>query len=407
MRKYTEDIVSPLSDEDCVVQPVVFTSPAKWHLGHTTWFFETFILRDFCQGYRVFDQDFSFVFNSYYESEGERLLRVDRGLLTRPSLQEVKAYRKAVNEYIVNFLENLENPDPTIFELMELGIQHEQQHQELMFYDIKYTLGHSPLLPAYTDLEKKHSVVSVEKSFLKVSAGTYDIGHAEKGFCYDNELGRHKVYLEAFEIGDFLVSNEDYLAFIEDGGYTNFNYWLAEGWDWVNQNHIKAPLYWHQKNNQWVNYTLGGVSPIDLSSPVTHISYYEADAYATWKGCRLATEFEWEVAAGQFGNIVEGVFMEGETFHPCGNSGNNLFGNVWEWTSSAYLPYPYFKKAAGAVGEYNGKFMVNQKVLKGGSCVTPSDHVRLTYRNFFHPDLRWMFSGIRLARHSMPTGALM
>ena len=381
IRERTEKITAPLSIEDFVVQPVVDVSPPKWHLGHTTWFFETFILREHQPDYKPFDPDFNYLFNSYYETIGARTLRTDRGNLTRPAVAKILEYRQYVNREMTSFLETLYPSAPlyaTISPVLELGLQHEQQHQELLVTDIKYILGKNPLFPPYDTQGELISEHSSEKKarFLSFDAGLYEIGHQGEAFCFDNELGCHQVYLEAFKISDALVTNGEYMEFIEAGGYRNFVHWLADGWDWVNIRQVQAPEYWHLIDGEWFHYTLQGLQKIDPQAAITHISYYEADAYASWKEKRLPTEFEWEVASPHLDH-----------------------GKRWEWTCSAYLPYPRFKKAPGAIGEYNGKFMVNQMVLRGGSCASPPGHVRKTYRNFFQPYLQWQYTGIRLAEN--------
>jgi ergothioneine biosynthesis protein EgtB len=374
IRRHSEEICAPLEIEDYVVQPVVDVSPPKWHLGHTTWFFETFILIPSFPGYEVFDSQYNFVFNSYYETVGARVIRTDRGNLSRPSVSDIYLYRKYVDEKMKAFLES-EFMNETIEPILELGLNHEQQHQELLITDIKYILGHNPVFPAYTK-ERKPVQTSLQNTrMLSFSEGIYEIGFNGEGFCFDNESGRHKVFLNDFEIASQLVTNREYLEFMESGGYTDFRHWHAEGWDWVKQNHVKSPLYWHFIDDKWLNYTLNGLQEIDPEAPVCHISFYEAAAFASWKGLRLPTEAEWEVASDYFD-----------------------WGTRWEWTNSAYLPYPHFKKEAGAVGEYNGKFMVNQMVLRGASEATPPGHSRNTYRNFFQAGLKWQFTGIRLAR---------
>lgn len=372
-RRRSETLCAPLETEDYVVQPTEEVSPPKWHLGHTSWFFEEFILKAHDPGYRLFDKDFSFVFNSYYETVGKRVVRANRGNLSRPSVQRIYQYRKYVTEHIQELFEK--KPDASLWKLLETGINHEQQHQELLLTDIKYILGHNPLLPIYSELIPEHSPEAPDELWIPIADGIYEIGHEGPDFCFDNELGRHKVYLEPFEISGKLVTNQEFIHFIEDGGYSRFDLWHAAGWDWVKQQGITNPLYWHLIDGQWYHYTLTGLKPVDSKTPVTHISYYEAFAYAQWVGMRLPTEFEWEVAQSLFS-----------------------WGQRWEWTESAYLPYPGFKKAAGALGEYNGKFMVNQKVLRGASIATPPGHSRPTYRNFFHPQERWQFTGLRLAR---------
>jgi ergothioneine biosynthesis protein EgtB len=374
IRKHSEQICEPLQTEDYVVQPIVDVSPPKWHLGHTTWFFETFILKPFSVNYQVYNDEYNFVFNSYYETVGNRVIRTDRGNLSRPSVNEIYQYRAYVDEAMVKFLAT--TPTDEVKELLILGFNHEQQHQELLLTDIKYILGNNPLFPTYSKKQKEVLTVSeIEPGFIQISEGVYEIGYDGKNFSFDNELNRHKVYLHDFSISKTLVSNAGFIEFISAGGYENFNFWHAEGWDWVKNNNINAPMYWHLIDGKWFNYTLAGLLPIDLTAPLSHISYYEAYAFASWKGMRLPTEFEWEIAAKHFN-----------------------WGERWEWTESAYLPYPGFSKAPGAIGEYNGKFMVNQKVLRGASIATPKNHSRITYRNFFHPHLRWQYTGIRLVK---------
>lgn len=373
VRHYSAQICEPLEPEDYVVQPIVDVSPPKWHLGHTTWFFETFLLKPYLPEYCVFNEEYNFVFNSYYETVGNRVIRTDRGNLSRPGVNEVYRYRAYVDEAIEKLLSNTVSDE--IITLLTLGLHHEQQHQELLLTDIKYILGNNPLFPAYSKAHKVTVPVGPASGLITLQEGIYEIGHTGEGFCFDNELNRHKVYLNEFSISPVLVSNAEYLEFINSNGYSDFNHWHAEGWDWVRDHHIVAPLYWHLIDGTWFNYTLQGLVPLDPAQPLSHISYYEAYAYATWKGMRLPTEFEWEAAADRFN-----------------------WGQRWEWTESAYLPYPGFSKAPGAIGEYNGKFMVSQKVLRGASEATPQGHSRRSYRNFFHPYLRWQFNGIRLAK---------
>lgn len=372
-RKHTESLCEPLENEDYVVQPIVDVSPPKWHLGHTTWFFEEFILKPHASDYTIFDEDFSFVFNSYYETVGKRVVRADRGNLSRPSVQKVYEYRYHVTAAMKTLF--TANQKQELLDLLEIGIHHEKQHQELLLTDIKYILGNNPLLPVYSKSIQENTHEEHPQDWISLQEGIYEIGHDSNDFCYDNELGRHKVYLHEFEISNKLVTNGEFLAFITSGGYQNFNLWHAEGWDWVLNNAIEAPLYWHQIDGEWHSYTLGGLQKVALHTPVTHISYFEAFAFAQWKGCRLPTEFEWEAAQSHF-----------------------PWGSRWEWTESAYLPYPNYKKADGALGEYNGKFMVNQKVLRGGSIATSTKHTRPTYRNFFQTNLRWQFTGLRLVK---------
>ncbi|MBF4485842.1 ergothioneine biosynthesis protein EgtB [Flavobacterium sp. CSZ] len=372
VRQKTEQICTPLLVEDYSVQPSDFASPPKWHLAHTTWFWEEFLLTKYNPDYRVYHPDFSYLFNSYYNTVGKRVQRPARGFMTRPSVEAVYAYRNSVTAAVELFMKNDLNRE--ILDIIEIGINHEEQHQELLVYDIKYLLGTQATFPYYGNdflplAEQK------ETGFIKIAAGVYEIGHAGSSFCFDNELGRHKVYVADFEISNTLVTNGQYLEFIEQGGYSNFNYWHDEGWAWVNQNEVQGPLYWHKIENQWYVYHLNGLQKIAADLPVMHLNYYEAFAYAQWKEMRLPTEFEWEIASSQF-----------------------CWGKAWEWTNSAYLAYPNFNKAPGALGEYNGKFMVNQMVLRGASIATPEHHSRKTYRNFFHASMRWQFSGVRLVR---------
>ncbi|WP_445385711.1 ergothioneine biosynthesis protein EgtB [Robiginitalea sp. IMCC44478] len=373
-RSLSEKICNPLQTEDYVVQPVDYVSPPKWHLGHSSWFFEAFILQQNFPGYRNFHEDFAFVFNSYYEAMGKRVIRGERGNLSRPPVSEVYAYRKHVTDHLLELL-NREVSDE-LLSLVEIGIHHEQQHQELLLTDIKYILGHNPLLPAYSDKPpQEYPGPSEPSQWISVPAGTHTIGHHGAGFCFDNELGCHQVLLQDFDIASQPATNQLMLDFIADGGYKRFELWHAEGWDWVKTENIQAPLYWHCIDGVWHYYTLQGLIPVKPEAPLAHISYYEAFALAQWKGFRLPTEFEWEAAQSMFD-----------------------WGLRWEWTESAYSPYPGFSKAPGALGEYNGKFMVNQKVLRGASVATPPGHSRATYRNFFHPHLRWQYTGLRFAR---------
>ena len=373
VRAATEKLCEPLEIEDYIPQPVVDVSPPKWNIAHVTWFFEEMILKRFAADYKVFDPHFGFLFNSYYNSIGERTRRDNRGDLSRPTVAEVFAYRKYVDQRMTEFL--AEDLSEEIKDLVVLGLNHEQQHQELFLTDFKFTLSRNPLFPVYREnfaLEEESE--TVRGGFVEINEGIYEIGFAGDGFCFDNELGRHKVFLHDFRISQSTVTNAEFMEFIEDGGYRNFNLWHSEGWDWVNQNGVESPLYWHGKDGEWFNFTLSGLRAINPDAPVCHVSFYEAAAYAEWRGKRLPTEFEWEAASAQFD-----------------------WGRRWEWTNSAYLPYPNFTKAAGAIGEYNGKFMINQMVLRGASVATPEGHSRPTYRNFFHPPLRWQFTGIRLA----------
>ncbi len=374
-RARTEEICSFLKTEDYVVQPVVDVSPPKWHLGHTTWFFEEFVLRENARNYQVFDDRYAYVFNSYYESAGDKVVRSNRGNLSRPTVSEVYDFRKYVTERLLEFLIS-EEPSEQLRKVVELGCHHEKQHQELLLTDIKFILGNNPLHPVYHEEFEENTVQDFPQEWISMEEGIYKIGHHKKGkFCYDNELGYHKVFLHEYQISNKLVTNREYLEFMKDGGYEQVLLWHAEGWDWVNQHHARAPFYWYKIEDSWQQYTLAGLKLIDPEAPVTHLSYYEAFAFAQWKGLRLPTEFEWEASQKNFD-----------------------WGQRWEWTESAYSPYPHYTKAPGALGEYNGKFMVNQKVLRGGSVATAPNHIRPTYRNFFHPHLQWQYTGLRLAK---------
>ncbi len=413
MRTQTTRICDPLKTEDYVVQPVEDVSPPKWHLAHTTWFFETFILTKYKPDYRVFDKDFNYVFNSYYESMGEKMLRNHRGNMTRPDTEEIYRYRAYVDEQMLELMESPQGADPKVATLIALGIHHEQQHQELLVTDIKFILGNNPLFPVYSQSEGANgqALSSYKPHYLEIPEGIYTIGCQEDGFCFDNEKGVHKVFLHPYRILNRLVTNEEYLNFMEDGGYENYDLWLADGRAYVQEHQIKAPFYWHQRDGQWYYYNMNGLEPVDKHAPVNHISYYEAEAFARWSGKRLPTEFEWETACkiSGYDNMqppAQANLIERQGFRPLAlreapadGKAAQMIGDVWEWTESAYLPYPYYQRVAGALGEYNGKFMVNQMVLRGGSCATPASHIRLTYRNFFQPDKRWQFTGIRLAEN--------
>jgi ergothioneine biosynthesis protein EgtB len=402
IRAQTEKICAPLEPEDTVVQPMVDVSPPKWHMAHTTWFFEQFVLQPYLKNYKVFHPNYAFLFNSYYNSVGNRVQRAERSTLTRPPLRDVYAYRKHVNEHIAQLLANVtEDKLAELMPVLELGLQHEQQHQELLLTDIKYILSTNPLLPAYQQkmLKSTGSTVATAE-FLEVPGGVYSIGYKGKDFCFDNELGVHEVLLADFRVMNRLVTNQEYLEFMQDGGYQDFRFWLDEGLAMVGAANLEAPLYWLKQEDEWHQYTLHGLEKLDLSKPVSHISFYEAQAYAAWAGKRLLTEFEWEAAA-QVYPPKQGNFQDSGLYEPQASQNasgmQQLYGDAWEWTYSAYLPYPGFSTAPGALGEYNGKFMINQMVLRGGSCATPHSHIRSTYRNFFHPDKRWQFTGIRLA----------
>lgn len=407
VRSQSWALCRPLQREDFVVQPITDVSPPKWHLGHTTWFFENLVLAKYVDGYTLFDERLNYLFNSYYESLGPRILRSNRGNITRPSLQRVIDYRQVVDEHMEQLLHRYAEKgglSQELHDLIVIGLHHEQQHQELLLTDIKYILGANPLHPAYVDEPAPLTEKNVgEAGWLSVAEGIYPIGYAGDGFCYDNELGAHQVFLHDFQIQDRLVTNGEYLEFMQAGGYEQFQHWLSEGWEWVKQLDVKAPLYWYRQDGTWYHYTLRGLQLVDPDLPVTHVSYFEADAYAHWRGLRLPTEFEWETACRMYyaGIPDEGNFVEQGHFHPVPRRSEGdyqMLGNVWEWTGSAYLPYPGYPRQEGALGEYNAKFMINQMVLRGGSCATPASHIRPTYRNFFHADKRWQFTGIRLAR---------
>lgn len=403
LRRTTEQICQPLQNEDFVVQPVVDVSPPKWHLGHVTWFFENFILAEYLPDYQLFDERLNYIFNSYYESQGPRILRSNRGNLTRPTTETVLEYRQHVDEHM-ELLLTINGEDPELLKLLEVGLQHEQQHQELLMTDIKYILGNNPLFPVYNEEQFYRNGYQPQRAkFIPISEGIFEIGHRGSGFCWDNEQSLHKVFLHDFEIQDRLITNGEYLEFMLAGGYRQHEHWLMEGWEWVKGLEVKAPLYWFEQNGTWYNYTMSGLQKVDPDLPVTHVSYYEADAYARWRGMRLPTEFEWEAACRQLHPAIpeNRNFLETGNYHPIAQKSaydDQFLGNTWEWTSSAYLPYPSYPRFKGALGEYNGKFMVNQMVLRGGSCATPESHMRISYRNFFHADKRWQFTGIRLAR---------
>ena len=378
IRASSVTLAAGLSAEDCGAQSMPDASPVKWHLAHTTWFFETFVLAPFDPDFRHFNPAFRMLFNSYYNGVGEKYTRAQRGLLTRPSLAEILAYRRDVDARMVKFLEA--PLDSAVLRFVELGLQHEQQHQELIVTDIKHLFSLNPLYPACNiDLEYLDAE-SGALEWLEVQPGIVEIGHDGAGFCFDNEMPRHRQFTEAFSLASRLATNGEYCAFIEQGGYRNPAYWLSDGWNWVQSLQIEHPLYWRRDGRKWLVFTLDGLQPLIPQRAVMHLSYFEAAAYAAWAGARLPTEAEWEVVA--------------KSAMPA----RQMFGVAWQWTSSAYAPYPGFTPAAGAVGEYNGKFMVNQYVLRGSSMATPHGHARPSYRNFFPADARWQFSGIRLAK---------
>jgi ergothioneine biosynthesis protein EgtB len=388
VRSLSEALAAPLSDADATLQSMDDASPAKWHLAHTTWFFETFVLRDHCEGYLRFDADWPYLFNSYYEAEGPRHERARRGLLSRPSLDEVLDWRGAVDAAMAPMLERDDLRD-----LITLGLAHEQQHQELLLTDLKHALSCNPLGPAYLPQSPFAKSGTAEiNGWLEHPGGIVETGHDGAAFAFDNEGPRHRVLLEPFTLCDRLVSNAEWAAFIADGGYRTPALWLSDGWAWVQREAVTAPLYWREDEQ----FTLSGWRGRDPAAPVTHVSYFEADAYATWAGCRLPTEFEWEALAADANNADGNQLDHAGPVHPQGGGG--LFGDCWQWTRSAYLPYPRFAPAPGAIGEYNGKFMSGQFVLRGASCATPRGSSRATYRNFFYPHQRWQFTGVRLAR---------
>ncbi len=395
VRALTEMLAMPLSPEDQTVQSMPDVSPTKWHRAHTSWFFETFLLGSYAPDYSQFHPSYSYLFNSYYEAVGRRHARPDRGLVSRPGCAEIARYRRHVDG---NMMKLLEGPlDPRATALVDLGLHHEQQHQELLLMDIKHVLSLSPLDPPYVNFSPEKTTQSGSPGgWLEHGGGQTEIGRRGAEFCFDNETPSHSVLLAPFALAERLVTCGQWLEFIEDGGYHRPEFWLSDGWAAVQADGWVAPLYWEREGSQWTVFTLGGRRPLDPDEPVCHVSYFEADAFAHWSGARLPTEFEWEaVAAAQ---PPEGRFLDPSQPHPRAQEGPTWYGDTWVWTASAYLPYPGFRPAAGAVGEYNGKFMVNQHVLRGGSCVTPAGHIRSTYRNFFPPSARWPFTGVRLAR---------
>jgi ergothioneine biosynthesis protein EgtB len=399
IRGATQALCAGLSPEDCALQSMPDASPLKWHLAHTSWFFETFVLESGLSGYRPFDPSFRVLFNSYYVGVGERHPRTERGLISRPGLDRVYAYRQHVDEAVLRWLQ-AGNATSQALDVFELGLNHEQQHQELILTDLKHLLSRNPLKPAYAEPARLRNADPGPSRWISFPAGLREIGPGADGFSFDNERPRHRVYLDSFQLAARPVTNREYLAFIEDCGYRRPELWLSDGWDACTAQHWSAPLYWERDGARWRLFTLRGMREVDRGEPVCHVSYYEADAYARWAHARLPTEAEWETAAA--GLSVAGNFVESKRFHPAAGDGGDglvqMYGDVWEWTNSAYLGYPGYRPAAGAVGEYNGKFMVNQFVLRGGSCATPQTHIRATYRNFFYPWARWQFMGVRLAR---------
>lgn len=405
VRAATKALTLDLSAEDQLVQSMPDASPTKWHLAHTTWFFETFLLSPYLNGYRLYDARFNYLFNSYYEAIGERHPRAQRGLLTRPSLTDVLAYRDHVDQAMARLImEDGPIGQRALASLVALGLHHEQQHQELILMDIKHAFSCNPCAPAFRPRAAENAPEPMPLAWITVAGGLKEVGHHGGAFAFDNEGPRHKVWLETFDIADRLATSGEYARFIDDGGYARPELWLADGWSTARAEDWRAPLYWRVSPDGWRLFTLAGERPLDSGEPVCHLSFYEADAYARWSGARLPTEAEWEQAAachlGKAG--FRGELLETGRLHPAaavsGAGLKQMIGDVWEWTASAYLAYPGFQPQPGAVGEYNGKFMSGQMVLRGGACVTPADHIRTTYRNFFPPSARWAFSGVRLAR---------
>lgn len=405
VRKTTETIAAPLEIEDYVVQPVMDVSPPKWHLGHTTWFYEQVILPQYKKDFTVYHELYAWVFNSYYNTFGTRVARTDRGTLARPTVRQILAYRKAIDEQMCQVIETIDESRFADFaEITVLGLNHEQQHQELMVTDIKYIFASNPMLPVYLERESNGGTAP-SSEFIPFEGGVIRIGqeNSHNGFAWDNEFPAHQTYINDFKLQNRLVTNGEYLEFIKDGGYQEHMLWLSDGWDKVNNQEWDKPLFWDEQDGDWSIMTLNGLKPLNPHEPVCHVSYFEADAYASWIGKRLPSEPEWEYAA----NTVDleantGNFLDDGNYHPTVAQQNGkplmqMLGDVWEWTRTAYLSYPGYKQAKGALGEYNGKFMSGQMVLRGGSVATPRNHIRVTYRNFFQPEKRWQFKGFRLA----------
>ncbi|MGH1362755.1 MAG: ergothioneine biosynthesis protein EgtB [Calditrichia bacterium] len=408
VRQTTEDICAPLSVEDYVIQPILDVSPPKWHLGHTSWFYEAIFLDKYISGYTPYHPEYAFVFNSYYESFGTRVNRDMRGSLSRPTVGEVMAYRAHITNHMCDLIDNVDDAKWGEFcDTLVLALNHEQQHQELLITDIKYIFASNPLQPAYRENLPDNDGPALTSQFIEFAGGVVEIGYQGNGFYYDNERPVHKQYLADFKLQNRLVTNGDYLRFVEDGGYNDFRFWLSDAWEQVKNGTLQTPFYWQKVDNQWYEFTLGGLRKLNLQAPVCHVSYYEADAYAIWAGKRLPTEAEWEVAARRC-NVegAEGNYFDSEAYHPQPATKSSvqgdgrlfqMMGDVWEWTGSSYLPYPGYKRTGGPLGEYNGKFMIDQMVLRGSSCATSKNHARITYRNFFQTSKRWQFKGFRLA----------
>jgi ergothioneine biosynthesis protein EgtB len=405
VRALTEELCQPLEPEDYVVQSMPDASPAKWHLAHTSWFFETFVLKPGLAGYEGSDPHHAYLFNSYYNAVGPMHCRALRGMISRPTVAETYRYRQQTDAAMAQLFEHANDDEwQRVEAVVELGLHHEQQHQELLLTDLKHMFALNPLWPVYRAAPARPAGNRVETEPLRwheYAEGVHEIGYGGDGFCFDNETPRHRQYLQPFRLASRLVTNGEYQAFIEDGGYSRPEYWLSLGWAAVREQQWQAPLYWIRQDDQWQAYTLHGLQPVDPAEPVCHVSFFEADAFARWAGGRLPTEAEWEVAAAN--HPIQGNFVDSRRFHPTraatdGPGPGQLFGDVWEWTRSDYAPYPGYRAAPGAIGEYNGKFMCNQYVLRGGSCATSRTHLRRTYRNFFPPDRRWQFTGLRLAQ---------
>ena len=404
VRQATESLCAPLAIEDYVIQSMPDCSPTKWHLAHVSWFFETFLLKPNLSSYQSPDPDYVYLFNSYYNAVGDKYPRPRRGMISRPTVEAVYRYRSHVDEHVLDLLECCDDADLSrISSIVTLGINHEQQHQELILTDLKHMLSHNPLHPVYAERGPEPQTSSGAVRWVSFPEGVYWIGHAGDSFAFDNEEPRHREFVHPFEIASRPVTNADFLEFMRAGGYEQSDLWLSMGWATVQQDGWQAPLYWEERDGAWWQFTLSGLRPVDPDAPLTHVSYFEADAFARWAGGRLPTEAEWEVAAAS--TPVDGNFADSRQFHPSAQAASadqsslcQMYGDVWEWTQSSYSPYPGFRTAPGALGEYNGKFMCNQYVLRGGSCATPRTHIRPTYRNFFPPDARWQFSGLRLAK---------
>lgn len=405
VRSFTLKLCEPLVAEDYVIQSMPDVSPTKWHLAHTSWFFEAFILGKADENYKSIHPLYTYLFNSYYVQVGERFTRAERGLLSRPTVKEVYEYRKYVDKHILNFLKDTDEKQLRDYgPVIEIGLNHEQQHQELLLTDIKHVFSVNPIIPVYKEKETNLAGGSLPLNWKKFEGGVFEIGQQGNGFAYDNETPRHKEYVEPFELASRLTVNGEYIEFMKAGGYEKPELWLSDGWAAAEKENWKSPMYWEKRDGEWYYFTLNGLRRVDLNEPVCHVSFYEADAFARWVGVRLPTEAEWEVAAGEI--KPWGNFVESGSYHPvklnAAAAGSEelqqMYGDVWEWTRSSYSPYPGYKTLPGALGEYNGKFMSSQMVLRGGSCATSVTHIRKTYRNFFAPHCRWQFMGIRLAK---------